>query len=168
MVTTPGEDPTQPHPRPDESRTERLDRELLELLNEVRVAMPGVQVLFGFLLAVPFQQRFDTTTPFQRILYFLTLVSSASATAFLVMPVAYHRVMFRLRDKPQIVKVGSRSLLTGLGLLALSMVLAVVLVTDVIFKPGVVVPTAIGVALLFGVLWFGYGFTRRVRGSRSW
>ena len=119
--------------RDHESDEERLDRELLELLNEVRVAMPGVQVLFGFLLAVPFQQRFAMTTAFQRDVYFATLLCSAAATAFLVMPVAYHRIMFRQRDKPRIVLQGARSIIAGLAFLALAMSGAVLLVTDVIF-----------------------------------
>jgi hypothetical protein len=163
------DDPAPRHPgRDDEDEEERLDRELLELLNEVRVAMPGVQVLFGFLLAVPFQQRFDMTTHFQRIVYFTTLLCSAAATAFLVMPVAYHRIVFRRRDKPNIVETGNRSLITGLGFLALAMIGAVVLVTDVIFKAPTVVPTTIGIAGLFATLWFGYGTLRRLNGATSW
>src|SRR5436190_6251802 len=90
---------------------ERLNRQMIELLNEVRVAMPGVQVLFGFLLAVPFQQRFATVTAFQRGVYFVTLLCAAAATAFLVMPVAYHRLMFRRRDRPAIIAGGNASLL---------------------------------------------------------
>lgn len=154
--------------RQHETDDERLDRELLELLNEVRVAMPGVQVLFGFLLAVPFQQGFVDTTAFQRQLYFATLLCSAAATAFLVMPVAYHRIMFRRRDRPRIIESGHVSLLLGLLFLALAMIGAVVLVTDVIFKASTVIPTAIAITCLFGALWFGYATVRRVRGRRSW
>ena len=71
---------------------ERLNRRLIELLNEIRVAMPGVQVLFGFLLAVPFQQRFAEVTAFQRDVYFFTLVASALATALFIAPTAFHRI----------------------------------------------------------------------------
>jgi hypothetical protein len=145
----------------------RYDRELLELLNEVRVAMPGVQVLFGFLLAVPFQQRFAEVTTFQRTIYFITLLCSASATAFLVAPVAYHRIMFRHRDKPAVIASGNVSLLAGLLFLALSMNGAVVLVTDVIFEAPTVIITAIGVGLLFATLWFGVGLMRRLSGGSS-
>jgi hypothetical protein len=158
----------QPAQRDDESEDERLDREMIELLNEVRVAMPGVQVLFGFMLAVPFQQRFAETTHLQRQLYFATLVCSAAATAFLVMPVAYHRIMFRRRDKPQVVDTGNMSLVVGLMFLALAMIGAVTLVTDVIFKAPMVIVATIGVGGLFAVLWFGYPLVRRVRGDRSW
>jgi hypothetical protein len=154
--------------RDHEDDDERYDRELLELLNEVRVAMPGVQVLFGFLLAVPFQQRFADVTSFQRTVYFITLLCSACATAFLVAPVAYHRIMFRRRDKPAIIASGNASLLAGLLFLALAMNGAVVLVTDVIFEAPTVIVTALGVGLLFATLWFGIGLVRRISGEHSW
>jgi hypothetical protein len=154
--------------RDDESEDERLDRELLELLNEVRVAMPGVQVLFGFLLAVPFQQRFGMTTSFQRDVYLFTLLCSAAATAFLVMPVAYHRIMFRQHDKPRIVKEGTRSIVVGLVALALAMTGAVLLVTDVIFGVGPTLLATVAVGLMFTWLWFGYASLRRVLGKSSW
>jgi VIT1/CCC1 family predicted Fe2+/Mn2+ transporter len=154
--------------RDDESEEERLDRELLELLNEVRVAMPGVQVLFGFLLAVPFQQRFAMTTAFQRDVYFATLLCSAATTAFLVMPVAYHRIMFRRRDKPRIILQGARSILVGLIFLALAMTGAVMLVTDVIFGDVTTVVATVVVGVLFAWLWFGYASMRRLTGKRSW
>lgn len=154
--------------RDDESEEERLDRELIELLNEVRVAMPGVQVLFGFLLAVPFQQRFAMTTPFQRDVYLGTLLCSAAATGFLVMPVAYHRIMFRQRDKPQIVLQGARAIIVGLVALALAMTGAVLLVTDVIFGVGATALATVAVGLMFGWLWFGYASLRRVLRKSSW
>ena len=141
---------------------------MLELLNEVRVAMPGVQVLFGFLLAVPFQQRFAMTTAFQRDVYFATLLCSAATTAFLVMPVAYHRIMFRRRDKPRIVMQGARSIVVGLVFLALAMTGAVMLVTDVIFGALMTALATGAVGLLFGWLWFGYASMRRLQGKRSW
>src|ERR1700712_5637784 len=94
---------------PDESREsareaedegERLDRELIELLNELRVVMPGVQVLFGFLLTVPFQQGFDKVGHGQRIVYFVTLLLTASSAAFLMGPSAFHRLTFRHGQRP--------------------------------------------------------------------
>jgi hypothetical protein len=78
----------------EESQQERLNRQLDQLLNELRVAMPGVQVLFAFLLAVPFQQRFGQVTDFQRIVYFGTLLASAAASACFIAPTAYHRLTF--------------------------------------------------------------------------
>ena len=89
-----------PREQRSEEEQERLNRQLIELLNEIRVAMPGVQVLFAFLLAVPFQQRFTEATPFQRNVYFGTLIASAVATALFIAPTAYHRVMLRRGRAP--------------------------------------------------------------------
>jgi hypothetical protein len=108
------------------------------------------------------------TTAFQRDVYFVTLLCSAAATAFLVMPVAYHRVMFRRRDKPGIVLQGARSIVVGLVFLALAMTGAVLLVTDVIFGALTTTIAAAGVGLMFAWLWFGYASLRRATGKRSW
>jgi hypothetical protein len=152
---------------PDSDRTEeeqeRLNRQMTELLNELRVAMPGVQVLFGFLLAVPFQQRFATVSPFQRDVYFVTLIAAATATAFLIAPSAYHRVAFQHHDKPNIIRVGTRQFLCGLVALAIAMNGAVLLVTDFLFRAPTVIITLVGVASLFAWLWFGIGLWRRTR-----
>ena len=80
----------------DETEDERLDRNLGELLQELRVALPGVQVLFAFLLAVPFQQNFTEITPFEEKVYFGTLLCTAISAALLISPSAYHRLTFRL------------------------------------------------------------------------
>lgn len=148
---------------PDETPHERLNRNLIEMLQELRVAMPGVQVLFGFLLAVPFQQRFQEANSFQRTVYFITLLFAAAATACFVAPTAYHRLMFRLRDKPALVKFGNRMVLAGLVCLAVAMNGAVLLVTDFLFKA----PTQVVAVLLLGAvyvwLWFGVAIVRRVR-----
>src|SRR5205823_2007928 len=126
-------DPARPSAEPEETEQERFNRELLELLNELRVAMPGVQVLFAFLLAVPFQQRFTATTSFQRNVYFVALLASGVASACLIAPSAYHRVMFRRGDKPALIGFGTRMLLMGLVALVVAMTASVMLVTDVIF-----------------------------------
>jgi uncharacterized protein DUF6328 len=152
---------------PDSDRTEeeqeRLNRQMTELLNELRVAMPGVQVLFGFLLAVPFQQRFQTVSPFQRDVYFVTLLAAAVATAFLIAPSAYHRVAFQQRDKPKIIRIGTRQFLCGLIALAVAMNGAILLVTDFLFRAPTVIITVVCVASLFAWLWFGIGLWRRTR-----
>ena len=83
----------------DESHEERVNRELIELLNELRVALPGVQVLFAFLLAVPFSQRFADTTELQRDTFMVALLSTLAGSVFLIAPTAYHRIRFRDRDK---------------------------------------------------------------------
>jgi hypothetical protein len=146
-----------------EDEQERLNRQMMELLNELRVAMPGVQVLFGFLLTVPFQQRFSEVDDFQRTVYFATLIAAAVATAFLIAPSAYHRVMFEQHDKPTIIRVGTVQMLVGLAALALAMNGAVLLVTDVLFDAGTVAVTVAGLATLYVSLWFGFGLARRVR-----
>src|SRR3954467_6365628 len=111
--------PEEPRDRSEEEQ-ERLNRQMMELLNEIRVAMPGVQVLFGFLLTVPFQQRFQRVTEFQETIYFVTLLSAAVATAFLIAPSAYHRLMFEQHDKPSIIQVGTGQMVAGLVALALA------------------------------------------------
>jgi hypothetical protein len=146
-----------------EEEQERLNRRLMELLNEIRVAMPGVQVLFGFLLAVPFQQRFGDATAFQRDVYFFTLVASALATALFIAPTAYHRVMLGQGERPHIIRVGTRLLILGLIALALAMNGAVLLVCDVLFGPATTAVTVVATASVFAWLWFGMGLLRKRR-----
>ena len=150
-----------------EEEQERLNRQLTELLQEMRVAMPGVQVLFGFLLAVPFQQGFQSITASQRMIYFCTLLAAAAATAFLIAPSAYHRLMWQQHKKPEIIRLGNRQFIAGLVSLALAMVGAVALVTDVLFKGSTLVVTVVAIGLLFAWLWFGLGLVRRVQTERS-
>jgi uncharacterized protein DUF6328 len=146
-----------------EAEQERLNRQMLELLNEVRVATAGVQVLFGFLLTVPFQQRFQTVDDFQRKIYFVSLLAAATATALLIAPSAYHRIVFQQHDKPHIIQLGTRQFLCGLIALVVAMTGAVALVTDVIFRPSTTIITSIAVLVGFAWLWFGIGLWRRVR-----
>jgi cation transport ATPase len=146
-----------------EQEQERLNRQMTELLNELRVAMPGVQVLFAFLLAVPFQQRFSTVNAFQRDVYFVTLIAAAVATAFLIAPSAYHRIAFQQHDKPRIIKLGTVQFVCGLVALAVAMNGAVLLVTDVLFKETTVIVTVAAIGSLFAWLWFGIGLWRRMR-----
>src|SRR2546423_11848734 len=104
---------TQAPPARDQEEQQRLNRQLLELLNELRVALPGVQVLFAFLLAVPFQQRFSTVNAFQRDVYYGTLLTSTIAAALLIAPTAYHRLNFRQHDKRRIVLHSNRLSIAG-------------------------------------------------------
>jgi hypothetical protein len=150
-----------------EGEQERLNRELDQLLGELRVAMPGVQVLFAFLLALPFQQRFGDATEFQRTVYFVTLLFSASASALFIAPTAYHRLMFRERDKPRLVRISGKLAIGGLACLAVSMNGAVLLVTDVLFERTTVIVTIAITATLYAGLWFGLGLMRRVSGETS-
>jgi len=154
--------PDEPRDR-SEDEQERLNRQLIELLNELRVAMPGVQVLFGFLLAVPFQQRFEQVSDFQQTVYFVTLLCAAVATAFLIAPSAYHRLMFEQHDKPNIVHIGTAQMIAGLCALALAMNGAVLLVTDLLFDSDTVALTLVLLASLYLALWFGFPLVRRLQ-----
>jgi cation transport ATPase len=155
----------EPADEPDrtEEEQERLNRQMQELLNELRVATAGVQVLFGFLLAVPFQQGFDEVDAFQRDVYFATLLATAAATAFLIAPSAYHRIAFQIHDKPRIIRVGTLQFICGLVALAIAMNGAILLVTDVLFHASTVVITVAVSCSLFAWLWFGIGLWRRMR-----
>jgi hypothetical protein len=116
----------------DETRAERIDRELVELLNELRVGLPGVQFLFAFLLTVPFQARGGNIPAFDRDVYVVTLVAAAVATVLLIAPAAQHRVLFRKHDKEGLLRRSSRSAYAGLLVLALAIPSAVLLVVDVL------------------------------------
>ena len=156
----PATEPAEEADRSDEEQ-ERLNRQMTELLNELRVAMPGVQVLFAFLLAVPFQQRFETVSPFQRDVYLFTLLAAATATAFLVAPSAYHRIAFQEHEKEHIIHMGTRQFVCGIVALAVAMTGAVLLVTDVLFQTTTTIIVVACVAALFGWLWFGIGLWRK-------
>src|SRR5215208_2555700 len=119
----------------DESRRERVNRELLELLNELRVALPGVQVLFAFLLAVPFAQGFTRVTDFQRALYFTVIALTAVSLALLIAPSAWHRLRFRQQDKERILRASNKMSIAGLAFLALAMTGAMMLIADFIYSP---------------------------------
>jgi hypothetical protein len=151
---------TEPDPRP-ESAEQRADRNLIELLQELRVAGLGVQVLFGFLLSIPFTSRFARLSAGQRDLYVTTLVMAAASTALLLGPVAYHRLVFRMRQKEQVVRAANVMALAGLGLVCLDVTAAVALVLSYV-TPGLpaVVLTGMTFVLLAG-LWFAYPLTRR-------
>jgi hypothetical protein len=144
----------------DETEKERLDRNLGELLQELRVALPGVQVLFAFLLVVPFNQRFPDITTFQRTLYFITLLLATAATACLIAPTAHHRVEFRAHDKERIVFAATKLAIAGLALLAAAMTGAVMLITDLLYHATTVAIVAGVVALSFLTLWFGWPVKR--------
>jgi cation transport ATPase len=158
----PDAEPAEEPDRTDEEQ-ERLNRQMTELLNELRVAMPGVQVLFAFLLAVPFQQRFETVNAFQRDVYLGTLLAAATATAFLIAPSAYHRIAFQAHEKEHIIHMGTRQFVCGIVALAVAMDGAVLLVTDVLFKTTTVIVVLVGVSAMFIWLWFGIGLWRRSR-----
>ena len=145
----------------EESVAQRADRNLGELLQELRVAGLGVQILFGFLLSLPFTNRFTKLSPYQRDLYLASLVLAAVATALLVGPVAYHRLVFRQGQKERLVRAASVMAIGGLAAVALAVCAAVLLVTSYVsggLAAGLI--TAF-VACLFGLLWFAFPLARR-------
>ena len=137
-----------------ETPAERVDRNFNELLGELRIALPGVQVLFAFLLTVPFAQRFSQLTGFQRGLYFAVLLLTALASALLIAPTAYHRIQFRRGRKREILFFANRAAVLGLGALALAMTGAILLIADFLFGVAAAVPIGTATALLFGSLWY--------------
>ncbi|MGA7396053.1 MAG: DUF6328 family protein [Solirubrobacterales bacterium] len=124
---------SQPSPREHESGDQRLDRNLGELLQELRICLPGVQVLFAFLLAVPFQPNFNDVTEFQRTIYFATLLLTALSTILFIAPTAFHRLTFRLQQKERLVLIGNKLTVAGVGALGFAMTGAVTLITDVLY-----------------------------------
>ena len=159
--------PDAPDDGRNETELERLDRNLGELLQELRVALPGVQVLFAFLLTVPFQQRFKTATTFQKDVYLVTLLLTALTSALLIAPSAYHRLEFRQGDKKHIVDVSNAFAIAGFAVLAAAMSSAILLVTDFLFGSTTATICTIGAAIVLYGLWYVAPFTRRQRRARE-
>jgi hypothetical protein len=147
----------------DETEQERLDRNLGELLQELRVALPGVQVLFAFLLAVPFQKGFEEVTSFQKDVYFATLILTAISATMLISPSAYHRITFRYQQKRRLVYYANRFAIVGLAFLALAMTGAILLITDVLFSTAAAWVTAALALSFFGFFWFAMPLQRRLK-----
>jgi amino acid transporter len=141
---------------PQEDRKERVDRELIELLNELRVALPGVQVLFAFLLVVPFQEGFADVSEVARLVYFTGLASSAVATAFLIAPASYHRINLRrgVEEKERMLFTSSRLTLIGTAFLAAGIGCSMFVVADVLFGGTAAVLIALLTALVIVSLWY--------------
>jgi Family of unknown function (DUF6328) len=162
--TTPGSDRPKPGTTSgagrQETEEERLDRNLQELLQELRVALPGVQVLFAFLLVVPFNFRFPEITSFQRAVYFVTLLLATGATAFLIAPTVHHRVQFREQEKERIVLTANRFTIVGMALLAAAMTGAILLITDLLYGSTTVTIVSAVVAVMFALLWYGVPLRR--------
>src|SRR5215472_4316403 len=146
-----------------ETPLQRADRAYGEILQEVRVAQTGVQILFAFLLALAFQARFASITDFQRNVYAVTLLLCAAATALLIAPAAFHRVVYRRRLKLHLVHAATRLALSGLVLLMLSLVSAVLLIVDVVFGAGPAVIMASGTFGWFFMWWFVVPAWSRIR-----
>jgi O-antigen/teichoic acid export membrane protein len=146
--------PTTPPPGRHETEAERIDRNVAELLQELRVAGLGVQVLFGFLLALPFTNLFASLDPEQHRLYVAVLVLAALATALLTAPVAYHRLVFRRHQKNDLLRFANVAALAGLLCVALAISGAVLLVVSVVYDGLVAAIVAALVASAYFVLWY--------------
>jgi predicted membrane channel-forming protein YqfA (hemolysin III family) len=148
---------------PDESKDERLDRELIEFLNELRVVLPGVQVLFAFMLTVPFTNRFAGITNGQKQVFFATFLCTTAATALLIAPSAYHRLRWREFDKEQLLKTSNRLSIAGMIFLTLALVGVAFLVTDLLFHATAAALVTAAVAAFFAWFWWGLPLTRKLQ-----
>jgi amino acid transporter len=146
-----------------EDEQKRLDRELIELLNELRVALPGVQVLFAFMLVVPFNQGFSSLSSVERWIYYAAFITAALAAALLIAPSSYHRIRFRQGDKEKMVKLGNALLVWGLAAVAVSMTLSVGLISEFVFGTTMAFIGGIGVGAALAWFWFGLPLSRRAQ-----
>ena len=150
-------------PRDDESAKERADRELIELLNELRVVLPGVSVLFAFLLAVPFAKGWPRVTPFQRDVFVVAFLSTAVSVALLTAPSSYHRLRFRQGNKERMVRDGNRLAIAGITASAVSLEAVVLLVTDFVLSREAAIAAAAALFAIVALLWYGLPLLAAVR-----
>lgn len=137
-----------------ETELERYDRNLSELMSELRVALPGVQVLFGFLLVIPFDARFKAASGAQRGLYFAALALTLLASMLLIAPTILHRLKFRMGEKAYVVTVGNRLAIAGLSVLAVALTCAMAFITDFVFGAAAAIATGVVTAMGFLLLWY--------------
>jgi hypothetical protein len=154
-------------PEPTETPKARVDRELIELLNEIRVALPGVQVLFAFLLVLPFQQAFGNISALARYVYFCGLVASAIATVLLIAPATYHRLNFRrgVAEKEEMLFTSSSLALVGTAFLGVGIGCSLFVVADAMFGSVAAVAAAVATGVLIGGLWYSLPLWRRRPGT---
>ncbi|BCJ63766.1 DUF6328 family protein [Polymorphospora rubra] len=148
-----------------ETEKQRWQRNFADLLQELRVAQTGVQILFAFLLTLPFSSGFPDTTAFQRDVYVVALLSAACATALIISPVAFHRALFRQGRKPELVKYAHAVASGGLAFMLISMVSSVLLITDFILPRPVAFILSGATAIFFLTYWAGLPFLRRSWGD---
>jgi hypothetical protein len=140
---------------------EKRDRQMLELLNELRVALPGVQILFAFLLTVPFAQGFQHVTSTQRTLYYLTLLSTAVSAICLIAPSATHRLRFHQHDRAFVIESANKYLIAGLVFLGIAIVLAIAMITDYLYDDWIVWAAPATIAVAIAGVWFVRPLLRR-------
>jgi hypothetical protein len=137
-----------------EDGDERANRELMELLNELRVALPGIQVTFAFLLTIPFSQRFSALDASDRRVYFAAVLATAAATVCLIAPTAHHRLRFRAAVKEHLLRVANVLTVLGLGLLAFAVSAVTYVITDLIYPGAAPRTVAAALAGAFVLVWF--------------
>jgi hypothetical protein len=146
-----------------ESEEERLDRNLMELLQELRVAIPGIQFLFAFLLVVPFQQGWATVSDFERKVYYVTLLATAASSILLIAPTARHRLRFRELDKEWIVETANRLAIGGLFLLGLAIVGVILLISNVVYGTTEAALATAGIFIAVAWFWWIAPLVRELR-----
>ena len=144
-----------------ETSKQRHDRELIELLNELRVALPGVQVLFAFLLAVPFARGWPRVTEFEKDVFFIAFMAAAVSSALLIATSSIHRIGWRVSNKEKIVRYGTVLTIGGLVALAVAIVASVLVVTDYILSRTAAIAASASIAALIVATWFGLGLALR-------
>jgi hypothetical protein len=146
-----------------ESEEERLDRNLMELLQELRVALPGIQVLFAFLLVVPFQQGWTQVTDFEKTVYYVTLLCTATSSVLLIAPTARHRIRFRELDKRWIVETANRLAIAGLVFLGAAITGVILLISHFVYDDATTAIATAVVAVAIGWIWFAAPLIRDLR-----
>jgi len=165
MQTVLPESPEAPDTHETESAAHRHNRQLVELLNELRLVLPGVQMLFGFLLAVPFTQRFGSVSELQRNVYYGTFLAATAASVFLIAPASFHRIVWRHGRKRQLLQVSNKLAIIGTAFLAFAIAGSVGLVTSLLFGDTWAAAAAAFVAGLIAVIWFVLPFVSRLLGA---
>jgi len=144
-----------------ETEQERLNRELIELLNELRVALPGVQVLFAFLLTLPFSSGFPKLSELARDVYFAALMATMLSTALLIAPSAYHRFLFRQKDKEKLIATSNRLVIAGMGVLAIAITCSLFVIADLLFGLAMTIVVTAATAAILGLFWYALPLKRR-------
>ena len=154
-------------PPDQETPKERANRELIELLNELRVVLPGVTVLLAFLLAVPFAKGWPKVTPFERDVILVAILAAAVSVALLTAPSSYHRIRFRHGDKEHIVKVGNRLAIAGIAAFAIALEAVVLLVMSYVLSLTAAIIAALALAVVVASLWYGLPLWAAERGRTA-
>jgi len=152
------------HREKPEDKAQRLDRELMEMLNELRVMLPGVQALFAFLLIVPFNERFGEATTNERVAYYIAFAAAALSSVLFIAPSVYHRVQFRRHDKEQLLRVGNAEVVAGTIVLGIGIAASIYFVTGFLVDDVVALIASVVSFVLLSVLWWAVPLSRRLAG----